>query len=188
MSALSSAIRVGLAVLSLSVGAGVLLAAEPPKVGEAAPDFELKSLKGEKAALSELVKDGPVVLVVLRGYPGYQCPACTQQSGEFISKAKAFAKADAQIVLIYPGPAEKLAEHADEFIRGKSLPENVHFLIDPDYSFVNAYHLRWDAPNETAYPSTFVVDGKQQVVYSKISQSHGGRTKPDDVLKAVPKK
>jgi peroxiredoxin len=87
--------------------------------------------------------------------------------------------------MVYPGPADKLAAHADEFVRGKTLPENCHFVIDPDYAFVNAYNLRWDAAGETAYPATFVIDKERQVRYAKISMTHGGRSKADEVIKEV---
>lgn len=62
-------------------------------------------LKGEKTAkLSELTKTGPVVLVVLRGYPGYQCPICTRQVADLRRNADEFAKLGAKVVLVYPGP------------------------------------------------------------------------------------
>jgi len=111
------------------------MSAEPPKAGDEAEDFELKTLKAESVKLSALAKEGPVVILVLRGYPGYQCPICNRQVGEFLAKAKEFAKAHAQVVMVYPGPADNLADRADEFIRGKTLPENFHLVIDPDYSF-----------------------------------------------------
>lgn len=161
------------------------MSAEPPKAGDEAKDFALKSLKEESVKLSDLTKEGPVVILVLRGYPGYQCPICNRQIGEFLSKAKTFAEASTQIVMVYPGPADKLAAHADEFVRGKTLPENCHFVIDPDYAFVNAYNLRWDAAGETAYPATFVIDKERQVRYAKISMTHGGRSKADEVIKEV---
>jgi cytochrome oxidase Cu insertion factor (SCO1/SenC/PrrC family) len=44
----------------------------PPMIGEPAPDFTLESLSGEKVQLSKVNEQGPVVLVVLRGFPGYQ--------------------------------------------------------------------------------------------------------------------
>jgi peroxiredoxin len=163
------------------------VAAEPPKLGGEAPDFALKTLQGEEVKLSALAAKGPVVVVVLRGYPGYQCPACTAQAGQFLGKAKAFAGHNTQIVLVYPGAAEKLAAHADDFIRGKTLPGNVHFVIDPDFAFVNAYSLRWDAANETAYPATFVVDGQRKIHYALVSTTHGGRAPAADVLAAVEK-
>jgi peroxiredoxin len=159
--------------------------AEPPKVGDKAADFELKSLDGKAVALSSLLKDGPVVLVVLRGWPGYQCPICTRQVGALMAKSKAFADANAQVVLVYPGPSDNLQAHADEFISGKNLPENFHFVIDPDYTFTNKYDLRWDAPKETAYPSTFVIGKGGAIRYAKISHSHGDRAETGEVVKAL---
>lgn len=162
-------------------------AEDPPTVGDVAPDFELKMLNDQGVKLSPLAEKGPVVLLFLRGYPGYQCPLCTKQVGEFVAKAEEFAQAKTQMILVYPGAAEKLSMHAREFITGKTFPDNVHFVIDPDYKVVTAYNLRWDAPNETAYPSTFVLNTERKIVFAKISKTHGGRTKAADVLAEVQK-
>ncbi len=68
------------------VAALPLAAARPPMVGEKAPDFALSTPEGKSVRLSEMASKGPVVLVVLRGYPGYQCPYCNRQVQEFIQK------------------------------------------------------------------------------------------------------
>jgi hypothetical protein len=47
---------------------------------------------------------------------------------------------------------------------------------------VNAYGLRWDAPHETAYPSTFILDRKGIVQFVKISHTHGDRTKASAIV------
>jgi hypothetical protein len=47
--------------------------------------------------------------------------------------------------------------------------------------------LRWDAPRETAYPATFVLDKNRLVRFAKISHTHGDRTKASDVLAEVKK-
>jgi peroxiredoxin len=65
------------------------------------------------------------------------------------------------------------------------LPDNVYFLVDPDLKVVNLYNLRWNAPQETAYPSTFVFDRQGIVRFVKISHSHGDRSSAADVLKAL---
>ena len=57
--------------------------------------------------------------------------------------------------------------------------------LDPDYKFTNAYHLRWDAKAETAYPSTFVIDAERKVQFAKVSKSHGDRASADEVLEAL---
>ncbi len=159
----------------------------PPQVGDTVKDFELSSVSDEKVKLSEVTKNGPVVLVVLRGFPGYQCPVCNQQVGQYLSQADKFKAAGAQVLLIYPGPSKNLTQRADEFLAAKTLPSHFRLLVDPDYTFTNAYHLRWNAPGETAYPATFVIQKDRKITFAKVSQSHGGRTKPDEVLKAVTK-
>ena len=63
-----------------------LTAAAPPSVGEKAPDFALSTLQGKSVRLSQMVSKGAVVLVVLRGYPGYQCPFCNRQVQDFIQR------------------------------------------------------------------------------------------------------
>jgi peroxiredoxin Q/BCP len=162
-------------------------AIDPPKVGDTAPGFELEALGGGKVKLDTLLTKGPVVLVVLRGYPGYQCPYCTRQVGELIGRAKEFADASAEVVLVYPGPADGLKQHAGEFVQGKDIPSDFSLVLDPDFAFTDRYGLRWDAPHETSYPSTFVIDRKGKVVFAKISHTHGDRAEPDEILKALAK-
>jgi peroxiredoxin len=104
---------------------------------------------------------------------------------ELIGKSSEIAASRSQVVLVYPGPANGLEGHGEEFVRGKALPANFHFVVDPDYAFTKAYDLRWDAPKETAYPSTFVVDTGGRITFAKISRSHGDRAKVGDVLQAL---
>jgi thioredoxin-dependent peroxiredoxin len=156
-----------------------------PAVGAQAPNFKLRTAAGEEVELAAMKKKGPVVLLMLRGFPGYQCPYCTRQVGEFMSRIKDFQSAGANIIAVYPGPAEGLAEHAEDFVRGKTLPSNFYLVLDPDYSFTNMYGLRWDAPNETAYPATFLLDKKGIIRFEKISSSHGDRAGADSVLEAL---
>ena len=156
------------------------------KVGEVAKDFEFQPLEGnKKVKLSALAKDGPLVLVVLRGFPGYQCPVCSQQVRDFREHAKHFAELGAKVVLVYPGPPEDLKKRAHEFLKGDVLPKPMLLVIDPAYKLTNLYGLRWNAEAETAYPSTFVLDSKRKVVFGKVSKSHGDRAKAEDVLAVV---
>jgi len=158
-----------------------------PRVGSTAADFTLKTPGGDPIRLATIKEKGPVVLVVLRGWPGYQCPLCTRQVGELIGKSKEFQASQAQVLLVYPGPAENLKGHAEEFVQGKSLPDNFTLVVDPDFGFTKSYDLRWEAPGETAYPSTFVIDRQGKIVFAKTSRSHGDRAKVAVVLQALKK-
>lgn len=157
--------------------------AKIPAMGDKAPDFTLSALDDSPITLSDVTADSPVVLVVLRGYPGYQCPICMMQVADL--KKHSAELGQAKVMLVYPGPAENLGDRAGEFIKGRALPENFLFVTDPDYKFTEAYGLRWDAPRETAYPSTFVIDRQRKVRYTKVSKTHGGRPKTDDVVEAL---
>ena len=164
-----------------------LAAAAPPMVGEKAPDFALSTPEGKSVRLSEIASKGPVVLVVLRGYPGYQCPYCNRQVQDFIQKSQGFSDAGAHVMLVYPGPPQDLGARANEFLVGKDLPNNFDLVLDPGYTFTNMYGLRWDAAQETAYPSTFLIDRQGVVFFSKIVKEHGGRTTAAEILDALPK-
>ena len=173
-----------LATLALVAGTFAANAAEPPKVGDAAPDFTLNTLDGKSVKLSQETAKRPVVLVVLRGWPGYQCPICTRQVHEFVAQKDALA-GKAQVLMVYPGPADDLKAHAQDFLKDKQWPEKFLFVVDPDYSFTKSYGLRWDAKGETAYPSTFIIDSKGKIQFAKISKGHGDRSSAAEVVKAL---
>ncbi len=154
-------------------------------MGDAAPDFELASVTETKVRLSEVASKSPVVLIVLRGFPGYQCPICNQQVGQYLNQAEKLKSAGAQVLLVYPGSSADLAMRAQEFIKDQTIPDHFQLLLDSDYAFTNAHHLRWDEAGETAYPSTFVIQKDLKVAYARVSEEHGGRSTPEEVLKVL---
>lgn len=154
-------------------------------VGQKAQDFSLQSIANRTIQLSSLNDNTPVVLIVLRGWPEYQCPVCSRQVGQFIEEAKRFHETGANILMVYPGPANVIQEKAKEFSHDLIFPEHFYFVLDPDYSMINQYGLRWDAQKETAYPSTFVINKKGEIVYSKISSTHGGRATVEEIVAAL---
>ena len=158
-----------------------------PDVGGHAPNFTLPTSDGKMASLAESLKKGPVVLVVLRGFPGYQCPFCVKQVQDYVQHAAGFAQAGATVLLVYPGPPGELDAHAKEFLAQQqgALPANVKLLIDADYRMTNQYGLRWEAPHETAYPSTFVLERTGLVLFRKVSAEHGGRTSAAEMVAEV---
>ena len=156
-----------------------------PEVGSVATDFELKALNGENFSLRQAVENQETLLVVLRGYPGYQCPICSRQVADFIVHQEEFKEENVQVVMVYPGPVEGLEELAEEFLANKNWPENYIFLLDPDYTMLTQYNLRWDAPRETSYPSTFHILPGGNIAHLQISQGHGGRVDAETALSWV---
>jgi peroxiredoxin len=173
------AAAVALAAASFSLSAA---GPDPPKVGARAPDFTLAQIDGVRLTLSAELKHGPVVLIVGRGWVGYQCPFCTRQFGDFATHAEEIAAAGARVVWVYPGPTEEVQKRAGEFVAGKPFPANFRFVLDPNYGFTLSYGLRWEAPKETAYPATFVIDRTGIVRYAIVSGTHSSRAAAADVL------
>jgi thioredoxin-dependent peroxiredoxin len=170
------------AVACIVAGHG-MAAAQTPVVGAKASDFTLQTPTGNTVALAKERAKGTTVLVVLRGFPGYQCPYCVKQVHDFVKHSADFAARKANVVLVYPGPPAELDQHAREFLaKQANLPSNIKLVTDPDYKMTNLYGLRWDAPNETAYPATFILDASGTILFEKISHSHGDRTSAGDIL------
>ncbi|MGA8938051.1 MAG: peroxiredoxin family protein [Acidobacteriaceae bacterium] len=172
-----------MAVAVSAVLFGAALFAETPVVGAKAPDFTLPTPTGKPVQMSRELRGHELVLVVLRGFPGYQCPYCVRQVHDFVEHAADFAAKNTRALLVYPGPPANLQQHAKEFLAMQAeFPANVVLVIDPNYAMTDLYGLRWDAPHETAYPSTFILDRKGMVVFEKISHSHGDRLSAQDAL------
>ncbi len=160
--------------------------AATPAVGQRAPDFTLTALDGTAVSLNTLTASGRVVIVVLRGYPGYQCPFSQQQFQSYLQSAAQFAALGTHVVFVYPGAGSKnLATDAADMAGSQPLAANVHLVLDPDYSFTNLYGLRWNDPNETAYPSVFVIHSDNSVVFEHVGQYHSDFTPATDTLAAV---
>ena len=157
--------------------------AQTPAIGAKAPEFTLSTPLGKPVSLASETGKGELVLIVLRGFPGYQCPYCQKQVHDFTAHAQDFAAKGVQVLLVYPGPPGELDAHARDFLaKEAALPSNVTLVIDPDYKMTNLYGLRWEGEHETAYPSTFVLDKDRTVQYEKISHSHGDRTTAEEIL------
>lgn len=158
-----------------------------PKEGSILEDFTGVTMNGGTFQLSKEVEKGSVVIVMLRGFPGKQCPVCSTQVAGYIAKAKEFEdQRNTPVVFIYPGKVNNLDKRAKEFTapleEKEDLPNNFIFVIDSDYEITNHLGLRWNEENETAYPAAFVIDHDGYVQYSKVSDNHRGRATADEIL------
>lgn len=162
--------------------------ASQPEVGERAIDFELP-IVGQKSflTLSDEYKEGPVVVIVLRGYPGYQCPLCNRQVSSLANRARVLSNEAHRVILVYPGEPTLLERHAEQFMGSRSLPKPLIIVRDEGMEMVEDWGLRWDAINETAYPATFVVDQNGRIAWKKVSDSHAGRSTTEEILKELRK-
>ena len=158
-----------------------------PEEGSLIGEITGKTINGADFVLSKHIEEGSVVLVMLRGFPGKQCPVCSTQVAGYIAKAEEFEKQrNTPVVFIYPGKVEKLQKRAKEFTapleKEVDLPGNLIFVVDNDYKITNQLNLRWNDPNETAYPAAFVIDHDGYIQFAKVSDNHGDRATADEIL------
>lgn len=158
-----------------------------PKDGSILEDFSGLTINGGEFQLSKYIEKGSVVIVMLRGFPGYQCPVCSTQVAGYIAKAEEFKQQrNTPVVFIYPGKVSDLEKRAKEFTapleQEVDLPSNYIFVLDQDYEITNHLNLRWDEPKETAYPAAFVIDHDGYVQFSKVSDNHHDRATADEIL------
>jgi peroxiredoxin Q/BCP len=100
-----------------------------PKVGELAPDFELRDDSGEAHRLSE--RRGHFTVVYF--YPADDTPGCTKEACAFRDNDAAFKNADTAVWGLSPqGPASKAAFRAKY-----GLPFTL--LADEDHAVADAY-------------------------------------------------
>ncbi|MEM7144133.1 MAG: redoxin domain-containing protein [Verrucomicrobiota bacterium] len=174
-------------ILLLSAALISITTAAPPAVGDKVPALELADLDGKIVSLENILKKTPAVVVFLRGWNGKQCPLCSRQFGDFLTKAADFADQNYSVVFVYPDHDDKDAtvEHATDFSKEVRLPENFYFLLDPGVTAGKDFNLFWDAKKETVYPSLFLLNQDGIVQFAKVSNSHGGRVSAKDALKEI---
>lgn len=158
------------------------------KVGDRIKDFELP-IVGTKdlLSLSEEYRRGPVVVVMLRGYPGYQCQLCLRQVSSLANRSSSLKALAARVILVYPGDSPDLEKRAEKFKGSRRLPAPLVLVRDDQMKTVRAWGLRWDKHHETTYPATYLVDRNGDIRWKKVSRSHAERSTAEEILKELRK-
>jgi len=168
-------------------------------VGDDAPGFQLPDATGRPHRLSELLRDGPVVLVF---YRGEWCPYCNLTLRTWQERLGDLTSAGGRLVAVSPQQpsnalsiSEKhqlafpvLSDETQDVIRSYRL----HYDVPPALKDVygNAWGL--DLTQQTAdgswslpVPGTFVVDRDQRIRFAFASADYRIRAEPDDVVAAL---
>ena len=169
-------------------------------VGEAAPDFTLKTADGQDVTLSELWAKQPVILTFYRG--GW-CPFCTKALAGWQDEMDEIAEAGATFVAITPEKPEFIAKTAEEFELGYTV------LSDANGDAQRAYNLQFTLDEKTVEkykgygidlgkqnadgtwtlpaPATFVIDTGGEITYVWADWDYRKRAEPKEVIAEVRK-
>src|SRR5438270_1065290 len=70
-------------------------------------DLTFRDSAGAAVDLKKYRGHKNVVLVFMRGFPGYICPGCSTQTSHLIRSYDEFAKRDAEVLVVFPGRKDR---------------------------------------------------------------------------------
>jgi len=153
-----------------------------PETGEKLPYARFLADTGDVVDLTQCAEGKRIVLVLLRGFPGYVCPYCTKQTAELVRAVDRLDALNAVVYVVYPGPSDKIRAFTKSVTRQLeerpdfSLPFRV--LLDVDLAAVKAIGLVGDL----AVPATFVLADDGTVLYRHIGRNKADRADIGTVL------
>jgi len=127
---------------------------------------------GQTVRLADYRGKKHVVLVFTRGFAGTVCPYCSAYTSRFIANYEAFRKRDAVLLVVFPGPADKI----DLFIRSSTVGSGstgVPFPILQDVDLKAAKALR--IADNLVKPSTYIIDKQGKIRYAYVGTSTADR-------------
>jgi thioredoxin-dependent peroxiredoxin len=132
-----------------------------PRVGERAPEFELRDQKGTAVRLGELLEKGPVVIFF---YPKDDTAGCTKEACRFRDEFERFRQTGAQIVGVSSDSVESHLRFAAKYTLPYTLLSDPGGRVRKLYGATSFFGL---IPGR----ATFVIDRKGIVRHVFSSQS-----------------
>lgn len=107
----------------------------PLEIGSKAPDFSGKDQFGNPVSLSEIIQDGPVLIIF---YRGYWCGICSRSLEEFQNEFSSLSSAGVQVIAIAPEVESNISKTVDQ--------NNLEFSVisDKDNSIMKKYNVAFD--------------------------------------------
>jgi len=131
-----------------------LLVAATPKVGDVAPDFTATDSNGKTHTLSEMVKDGTVIVAF---FPKAFTGGCTKELTAYKDRYADVEKAGAQVLAVSADDAATLNKFKE------SLKAQFTFVPDPDGKLINAFDVKMPVMS-MAQRYTFVIGEGRKVL------------------------
>ncbi len=167
-------------------------------LGSIAPDFRLPDVKGNLVSLSDLLRDGPVVVTFYRG--GW-CPYCNIQLRAYQATLPQMATLGARLVAISPqlpdqslstAQAAELTFHvlsdvgnqtARRFGLVYALPEELRAALASNNKALPG--INGDESWELPVPATYVIARDGRIVLAYIEVNYRKRLGPEAILDAL---
>ncbi len=167
------------------------------RVGDTAPDFELKNALNHRVKMSDLLKDGPVVL---SWYRGGWCPYCNIQLRHLQSYLPRFKAAGATLVALSPELPDKSLTTAEknalefevltDYNNNVARQFNIVFTLNEELvEIYNNFHKLENyngvTTNELPVPATYVIGKDGVIKYAFVDTDYRRRAEPAEILEIL---
>lgn len=169
------------------------------KVGEKAPDFTLNNAMGENITLSNLLKEGKVILTF---YRGTWCPYCNLQLNQYQTALEEMKELGAQLVAVSPQtPDESLNIKEKNELQFEVLSDNsnlvarefttvfkndtapIEAMTDLGIDFDSFYA---DDSKEIPVPAVFIIEQDSTISFAKTEGGdYRNRVEAMDMINAL---
>ncbi|PKP27182.1 MAG: alkyl hydroperoxide reductase [Bacteroidetes bacterium HGW-Bacteroidetes-2] len=171
------------------------------KVGDYVKNFNAKDIYEDKYNLSNALKNGPLVIIFIRGQ---WCPFCNKHLKQIQESLYLLYAYGASVVIVSP---EK-----SEFIKKTIQKTGAEFTIlyDEDYKIADTFDVTFrpdkmslfmynkflgaklkeshsDDSERLPIPATFILDIDGKIVWRQLDSNHKNRSKIEDILNNIPK-
>lgn len=164
-------------------------------VGTIAPNFNAKDQNGKTIVLTDLIKQGPVVLVF---YRGEWCPYCNKQLAELNDSIPFITAKGAQVIAISPENAMNVEKTMQKTKATYSIISDDKTKIMSAYKVAFALNQEMTTKykgygidlterngtngNNLPVPSVYIVDRSGKITYKHIDEDITKRTSVKDIL------
>jgi len=178
-------------------------------VGDIAPDFSLKTYKGESRNLADYLKQGPLVLTF---YRGAWCPYCNLQLAAYNARLAEIKRSGATLVAVTPeqpdGAAVFLASDAPQEAKDSIITTpDFDVLHDKANHLAKQFGLLFTLPQahkklfeimnhdiekaigDDSYafpdPSTYIIATNGSIRWAFVPNNYRKRAEPDEIIKQL---
>ncbi len=169
-------------------------------IGNQAPAFSVKDIKGEAFKLEDEIKKGEVVLVFYRG--GW-CPYCNIQLRSLQAEVLPVVKVKkAQLVVVS-------VDKVDEALKTQKKEDlGMRVVSDSQAKLIKKYNVAYKVPEDLvkkykksykidlekssgkqhhiiAVPAVFIIDKQGKITFSYVNENYKVRAQVEDIIKAL---
>jgi peroxiredoxin len=152
----------------------------PELVGHPLPQQRFLASDGAVYDLADH-RGRPVVVVVMRGFSGQVCLYCAAQTAALSDNVGRFTQAHADVLVVYPGPAESVPAFVQAVQSLRRDPPPMPLALDVSLALVRGLGIE----GNLAKPTALVLDGQGIVRYAYTGSSIADRPSVDDLITAV---